>query len=659
MFATSNSPTTTALSTANGLRGDYFSGENFESLKLSRIDPTVNFNWGSGSPASNVSNDGFSVRWSGQVQAKYSETYTFSTTTDDGVRLWVNGQQIINQWKNQAATEHRGSITLEAGKKYDIRLEYYEDWGQAVSRLNWASKSQVKEVIPQSYLFQPGNTGSGTTPPPTQTTTPTPTTGGGNGLKGDYFSGKNFESLKLSRIDSTVNFNWGSGSPATGIGNDGFSVRWSGQVQAKYSETYTFSTTTDDGVRLWVNGQQIINQWKNQSATEYRGSISLQAGRKYDIKLEYYEDGGQAVSRLNWASKSQVKEVIPRSHLFASGDQAVLPPSPTPDPVPLLPTVSASGNFQVRGSKIYDPNGKEFIVKGTYVNGYGSFWERETTQDVSKIVDVWKFNTVRVGVNLHPVEWQGQYVPQFTVNNDLDKIVQAFTSRGVVVLFVFADREGWDTPDSKVDAKITELAAKYRNNPYVWYDLYNEPGPVKPTTASLDGWVRNYRRLIDLVRRQGNNNIVMVEGSAYGQDAGNWDGELVPTNNSSILQAGDRVREGIDNVVYSIHVYEQWNGPEQRLADYLDRIIAKGFPMVIGEVGHSNNSNFNAIQAVNNLFKVGPSRNVGIISFQWSGGDNNNLALNGNQKGGWTINNYTNPTNLTDYGKLVWEYTHP
>jgi hypothetical protein len=68
------------------------------------------------------------------------------------------------------------------------------------------------------------------------------------GLLGDYFNNADFTSLALSRLDETVNFSWGSGSPDAAIGADTFSVRWTGQVQPEYSQTYTFYTTSDDGI---------------------------------------------------------------------------------------------------------------------------------------------------------------------------------------------------------------------------------------------------------------------------------------------------------------------------------------------------------------------------------------------------------------------------
>jgi hypothetical protein len=113
----------------------------------------VNFNFGSGSPNPSIGADTFSIRWTGQVLAQYSQTYTFYTTSDDGVRLFVDGTQVINNFTNHAPTENRGSIALVAGEKYDIRLDYYENTGGAQIQLRWSSASTPKTIIPASQLF--------------------------------------------------------------------------------------------------------------------------------------------------------------------------------------------------------------------------------------------------------------------------------------------------------------------------------------------------------------------------------------------------------------------------------------------------------------------------------------------------------------------------
>src|SRR5262249_10541711 len=124
---------------------------------LSRIDPTINFDFGTGSPDPLISSNTFSARWLGQIQALDGDNYTFYTTSDDGVRLWLNGQLIINSWINQAPTEHSNTVAvaLAQNTKYDAVMEYYENTGGAVARLSWstAGGGVVKEIVPQSQLY--------------------------------------------------------------------------------------------------------------------------------------------------------------------------------------------------------------------------------------------------------------------------------------------------------------------------------------------------------------------------------------------------------------------------------------------------------------------------------------------------------------------------
>jgi len=140
---------------------------------------------------------------------------------------------------------------------------------------------------------------------------------GGAGLKGNYYDNMNFTNLKMTHIDATVNFNWGMSSPAPSMQPTTFSVRWTGQVQPLSSETYTFYTSSDDGVRLWVNGQQIVNNWTDHTLTENSGTITLTAGQKYNIKMEYYQNVATAVAQLWWSTPSIPKQIIPQSQLYA------------------------------------------------------------------------------------------------------------------------------------------------------------------------------------------------------------------------------------------------------------------------------------------------------------------------------------------------------
>jgi non-lysosomal glucosylceramidase len=145
-----------------------------------------------------------------------------------------------------------------------------------------------------------------------------PVIGSGTGLKGEYFSDNNLNTLKLIRVDPTVNFDWGAGAPDPSIGSDNFSVRWSGNVSPEYSQPYKFYTKTDDGVRLWVNGQLLIDHWvAGGVATEYESApIDLVAGQSYPIKMEYFDGAGAASAQLSWWSTTQVKGIIPQTQLY-------------------------------------------------------------------------------------------------------------------------------------------------------------------------------------------------------------------------------------------------------------------------------------------------------------------------------------------------------
>ncbi len=153
-------------------------------------------------------------------------------------------------------------------------------------------------------------------------------TGQGQGLIGEYFNRQDLSGTRVTRLDAQVNFNWGRGSPMSGIGSDNFSVRWTGQVEARFTETYTFTTRTDDGVRLWVNNRLIVDSWRHQSATNRSGTIALVAGQRYDLRMEYYEAGVSAVAQLYWSSPSQPREIIPQRYLYTSRtSQSLLPPA--------------------------------------------------------------------------------------------------------------------------------------------------------------------------------------------------------------------------------------------------------------------------------------------------------------------------------------------
>lgn len=307
-----------------GLKGTYFNNSDFTEEVLVRIDPFIDFNWNDGSPIATIGADTFSIRWTGHIQAELTNNYTFYTVADNGVHLWVDNRPLISNWSSSGDLENQATIFLKAGVKYPLIMEYFENTGPASAQLLWSSADQPKEIIPREHLFpgdpapdqcpfdsskiEPGLCGCGTAEnvcddSPDQ------------GLKGVYFKDVNLTEQAFVRIDPTIDFDWKRGSPDPEIPCDYFSVRWTGRVTANSTETYTFYAETDDGVRLWVNDQLLIDEWLKPG--EKSAIIPLVAGESVAIKIEYNDNLRNAVARLLWSSNSVPKEIIPAAQLSA------------------------------------------------------------------------------------------------------------------------------------------------------------------------------------------------------------------------------------------------------------------------------------------------------------------------------------------------------
>ena len=134
------------------------------------------------------------------------------------------------------------------------------------------------------------------------------------GLKGDYYNGTNFERKVLTRVDAQLNFTWVSHSPAPGIDRSYYSVRWTGKLLAPASGRYTFYAKVDDGIRIWVGNKNVMDVWQLNDSKKFTGSVVLQAGRVYDLKVEYFNAIYGGVIELFWERPDAKKP------LFAFGD---------------------------------------------------------------------------------------------------------------------------------------------------------------------------------------------------------------------------------------------------------------------------------------------------------------------------------------------------
>ena len=147
-----------------GLTAEFFEGTKFDQKFAAVTDSTIDHNWGNGYPLKGMTSDYFSIRWTGKVLADQTGEYKFITSADDGVHLWVNGKLLINDWKTHATESHYGMISLEKGKTYDIKLEYFENMGGADIKLGWRppsynSKKDIKLPEKTRNVYLPASTG--------------------------------------------------------------------------------------------------------------------------------------------------------------------------------------------------------------------------------------------------------------------------------------------------------------------------------------------------------------------------------------------------------------------------------------------------------------------------------------------------------------------
>lgn len=138
----------------------------------------------------------------------------------------------------------------------------------------------------------------------------------GTGLVAEYFHNTDFTSLYTTQTNAAVDFDWGTGAPLSGMGSDLFSVRWTGSLEPRYSELYTFYLTVDDGARLWVNDRLLVTRTISSAGALLSGQIGLNAGERVNLRVEYVEQTGSARVRLEWASASQARETVPQSQLY-------------------------------------------------------------------------------------------------------------------------------------------------------------------------------------------------------------------------------------------------------------------------------------------------------------------------------------------------------
>jgi hypothetical protein len=146
-----------------GLRGEYFA----KSMSLEgdpvlvRVDPVIDFDWAEGAPADEVGANIYSVRWTGFIVAPTAGEYTFHLTSDDGSRLWIDDDLVVDNWGDHAMEERAGRVALATGVPRRVRIEFYENMVYAGVRLEWSAPGLAREVVPAKCLFGPDATFTG------------------------------------------------------------------------------------------------------------------------------------------------------------------------------------------------------------------------------------------------------------------------------------------------------------------------------------------------------------------------------------------------------------------------------------------------------------------------------------------------------------------
>jgi len=246
-----------APQTFSDWKGEYYANTTLTNApSVVRNDLDVNFNWGGSAPASGLPADNFSARWTRTLPFA-AQTYRFSVRADDGVRVWVDNTLIIDEWHTYANTTYSRDVLMTAGA-HGLRIEFYEAAGEAFIQFKI-------EQAPQTF----------------------------SNWKGEYWANSSLSGLPaFTRNDVAINFDWSGGAPINGLPVDNFSARWTRTLPFD-NAVYRFTLRADDGVRLYIDGLLIIDEWHDADGRTYTRDVQLSAGN-HSLRIDYYEHTGGA-----------------------------------------------------------------------------------------------------------------------------------------------------------------------------------------------------------------------------------------------------------------------------------------------------------------------------------------------------------------------------
>lgn len=315
-------------------------------------------------------------------------------------------------------------------------------------------------------------------------------------------------------------------------------------------------------------------------------------------------------------------------------------------------------NFNISGSRVITPVGGQFVAKGIRIPGLNSNSSRDITLDVDLIDKAWKFNAVVVDCKLIPD------ASSTTVNNDINKIINTFTSRGIITIIALNDLNGSYITDSTTPSLTTvsnffkNLASSYLGNPYVWFNPFAEPGSLGAPSSQ---WITSHQAVIQTIRNEaGSQNIILCSGGANGQDLGAVGLDNLINSNSAILTYGHELKafngNSYRNVVYGLVISDQWvQNTATKLSSFISLCEQQNKPLFITSL-KTNSGSTNISSVVEPSLTVAKSRLLSHFAASWEGLAGNTLTTLGNGAG-YTINRLsgTKPTNLTSYGNATWD----
>jgi LysM repeat protein len=232
--------------------------------KFTRYEALVDHNWGTAGPGSGVAGTTFSARWN---RSRYFDAgqYRFNVRVDDGVRVWLDGILIIDQWHDSAAQTYSTVKQVSSGN-HNLQVDYYQNQGTAQIKF-W-----IDTLGPQAVW------------------------------KGEFFNNTNLQDpIVTTRYYEALDLDWGKNSPASGVTADYFSARFTGEFEFVGGK-YQFIATVDDGVRIYLDDNLIMGQWHETSVVTYRVDVDVAAG-KHKVRVEYFEAQGAAVCKVRWTQK--------------------------------------------------------------------------------------------------------------------------------------------------------------------------------------------------------------------------------------------------------------------------------------------------------------------------------------------------------------------